>query len=64
MIYPRWVYSINELVTTNNMRKYDDMKAKWEAKRDELYPNYFNEPFHERIKISQIIDNIMGYRLD
>lgn len=64
MIYPRWVYSINELVTTNNMKKYEDMKAKWEAKRDELYPNYFKEPFHERVRISKIIDNIMGYRLD
>lgn len=62
--YPRSCYSINENVTRNAMREYDEKKRIWYQELERLCPNYYQLNLKERIPIRAKVDKIVGFHLD
>lgn len=49
--YPKEVYGINETVTRENMRKYDEYQKRLRAKCLEINPNYYSLGLRERMDV-------------
>lgn len=63
MRYPKWVYSINETTTENNMREYDHKKELFYSKCEEIDPDYWKRSLRERITISEQVKKELGFDL-
>jgi muramidase (phage lysozyme) len=63
MRYPRECFSINEIATQNAKREYDMKRRLWYDKAIEMYPNYFEINFKDRIKLRDIISEEVGFRI-
>ena len=61
--YPGYIYNINEDVTRANMKEYDRKKELWYKSAEELYPNYWDIPFRERIKLYEKISEYVGFSI-
>lgn len=59
--YPKWVYGINEIHTRENMKKVDRMRMEWNAKRDQLFPDFCNMTPKEKYKANRKVDEAIGY---
>ena len=59
--YPREVYSINENVTRENMRKYDENINEWYDLAEKLYPNFYRLPREEKEKAAKNVDQTIGF---
>lgn len=63
MRYPKYVYSINETTTENNMREYDRKKEMFYAKCEELNPDYWKLNLRERMTIGERAEKELGFGL-
>ena len=63
--YPRDVYSHNENITRENMRKYDEKRNKWYDMAEKMYPNFYKmrRNSNEKIQAIESINKIMGYSI-
>lgn len=59
--YPREVYSINENITRENMRKYDENINKWYDVAEKLYPNFYKMSREEKAIAEKAIDQTVGF---
>lgn len=64
MLYPGEVYNINENITRENMRKYDERCQKWYAVAEMLYPDYFEKNLKERMALEDSINKFAGFTRD
>lgn len=62
--YPKRCYSINETVTRNAMREYDEKKRIWYQELERICPNYYQLNLKERIPIRAKVSEIVGFDLD
>ena len=51
MMYPKELFSINETVTKENLRQYEERKNLIYKKCEEIDPDFWKLPFRERMKI-------------
>ena len=63
MYYPRECFGINETVTENAKREYDMKRKLWYDTAIKMYPNYFEIDIKERMKIREIINDSVGFRI-
>ena len=61
--YPRSVYHPREDVTRAAMKEYDIKKKLFNAKCEELAPNYYKLPLRERMKVRAEAEKILGFNL-
>lgn len=62
--YPRSCFSINENVTRNSMREYNEKKRIWYEELERICPNYYQLGLKERQPIRAEIDKIVGFHLE
>lgn len=62
--YPRSCFSINENVTRNSMREYDEKKRIWYEELERICPNYYQLGLKERQPIRAEVDKIVGFHLE
>ena len=63
MRYPRECFSINEDVTHNAMREYEEKKRIWYQELERLCPNYYQLNLKERIPIRAQVNEIVGFSI-
>lgn len=62
--YPRSCFSINENVTRNSMREYNEKKRIWYEELERICPNYYQLGLKERQPIRAEVDKIVGFHLE
>ena len=62
--YPRSCFSINENVTRNSMREYNEKKRIWYEELERICPNYYQLALRERPPIRAEVDKIVGFHLE
>ena len=62
--YPREVYSINESVTMENMRKYDRNIDKWYQTAEKMFPNFYKMRLGspEKIAAEKAVNEACGFK--
>lgn len=60
--YPREVFHINENVTRENMRKYDENIEKWYDIAEKLFPDFYKLKGKEKEIAENRINEIAGFR--
>lgn len=62
--YPRSCFSINENVTRNSMREYNEKKRIWYEELERICPNYYQLGLKKRQPIRAEVDKIVGFHLE
>lgn len=62
--YPKSCFSINENVTRNSMREYNEKKRIWYEELERICPNYYQLGLKERQPIRAEVDKIVGFHLE
>lgn len=64
MIYPAYVFSINEDQTRRNMNEYERQEKLWYEKALEMFPDYYQRNIIERVRtLRPQIDAAIGFSI-
>lgn len=63
MFYPKESFMINETQTKINLANYDQMRSKWYAAAEKLYPDYFKKSLRERLALRETINKYVGFSI-
>lgn len=61
--YPKECFGINETITRQRKKEYEQRVDKWYEVAESIFPNYFKMDFKERLKARAVVNNTVGYSI-